>query len=70
MTESEYARRLAEIDRLLNDPDTAMDARKVWSLLADVADHPPAPPRHTEPDLPEEQADPRKRSGRQRGPGT
>lgn len=39
MTEAEYANRLAEIDRLLNDPEVTMDADKVWSLLADIADH-------------------------------
>ncbi len=39
MTEAEYASRLAEVDRLLNDPEVAMDADKVWSLLADIADH-------------------------------
>lgn len=42
MTEAEYARKLDEIDRLLNDPAIQIDAAKIWSLLADVAAHAPA----------------------------
>jgi hypothetical protein len=37
MTESEYARKLDELDRLLNDPDVPMEPAKVWSLLAEIA---------------------------------
>lgn len=37
MTEHEYARRLDELDRLLNDPDVPMDPSRVWSLLADLS---------------------------------
>jgi len=37
MTESEYARKLDELDRLLNDPDVPMEPGKVWSLLAEIA---------------------------------
>jgi hypothetical protein len=37
MTQDDYARKLDELDRLLNDPDVAMDPAKVWSLLADLS---------------------------------
>lgn len=33
---TEYERKLEEIERLLNDPDTPFDASKVWALLSDV----------------------------------
>jgi hypothetical protein len=37
MTEGEYASKLDELDRLLNDPDVPMEPSKVWSLLAEIA---------------------------------
>ena len=37
MTETEYARKLAELDRLLNDPDVPMQAPRVWAMLAEIA---------------------------------
>ncbi len=37
MTDVEYARKLDELDRLLNDPDVPMEPAKVWSLLAEIA---------------------------------
>jgi hypothetical protein len=37
MTKTEYARKLVELDRLLNDPDVPMQARRVWALLAEIA---------------------------------
>lgn len=37
MTETDYARKLDELDRLLNDPDVPMEPAKVWSLLAEIA---------------------------------
>ena len=37
MTDAEYARKLDELDRLLNDPDVPMEPGKVWSLLAEIA---------------------------------
>jgi hypothetical protein len=37
MTDTEYARKLDELDRLLNDPDVPMEPAKVWSLLAEIA---------------------------------
>lgn len=36
MTETEYARKLDELDRLLNDPEVPMEPSKVWSLLAEI----------------------------------
>lgn len=36
MTERETETKLAELDRLLNDPDTRMDPHRVWSLLAEL----------------------------------
>ncbi|MGG5807840.1 peptide chain release factor 1 [Falsiroseomonas sp. CW058] len=37
MTEREIETKLAEVDRLLNDPETRMDPHRVWSLLAELA---------------------------------
>jgi hypothetical protein len=37
MTDAEYARKLDQLDRLLNDPDVPMEPAKVWSLLAELA---------------------------------
>lgn len=37
MSNSEYARKLDELDRLLNDPDVPMQPDRIWSLLADVS---------------------------------
>jgi hypothetical protein len=37
MTDDEYARKLDQLDRLLNDPDVPMEPAKVWSLLAEIA---------------------------------
>ena len=34
---TDYDRKLEEIERLLNDPDTPFDASKVWALLSDVS---------------------------------
>ena len=42
MTTREYERKLAEIDRLLNDPEMSFDPAKVWALLADIAQDPPS----------------------------
>jgi hypothetical protein len=39
MTDADYAAKLEEIDRLLNDPETPMQPALVWSLLAEVASH-------------------------------
>jgi hypothetical protein len=44
MSEAETERRMAELDRLLNDPETRMDAHRVWALLAELA-RPPEPAR-------------------------
>lgn len=37
MTETDYSRKLDELDRLLNDPDVPMEPARVWSLLAEIA---------------------------------
>ena len=47
MTEAEFDATLAEVDRLLNDPEVRLDPDRVWTLLAVVsaAMTEPAPPR-------------------------
>jgi hypothetical protein len=40
MSEAEIERRMAELDRLLNDPETRMDANRVWALLAELSRKP------------------------------
>lgn len=42
MSEAEIERRMAELDRLLNDPETRMDAERVWAILAEIS-RPAAP---------------------------
>jgi hypothetical protein len=37
MTDVEYERKMQEIDRLLNDPQTPIDPGRIWSLLEDLA---------------------------------
>jgi len=37
MTDAEYALKLDELDRLLNDPDVPMEPARVWSLLAEIS---------------------------------
>jgi len=37
MTETEYTRKLDELDRLLNDPDVPIEPARVWTLLAEIA---------------------------------
>ncbi len=37
MTEIEMNRKMDELDRLLNDPDVAMEPARVWSLLAELS---------------------------------
>jgi hypothetical protein len=37
MTDSEYALKLDELERLLNDPEVQMEPERVWSLLAEIA---------------------------------
>ncbi|HUB46166.1 MAG TPA: hypothetical protein VMB73_14370 [Acetobacteraceae bacterium] len=38
MTQDEHARKLDELDHLLNDPDVPLDPSRVWSLLADLSE--------------------------------
>jgi hypothetical protein len=44
MTEIEADAKLAELDRLLNDPEVRLDPDRVWSLLAEISarSRPPA----------------------------
>ncbi len=44
MTDIEYARKLDELDKLLNDPDVPMEPAKVWSLLAEISERDLSPP--------------------------
>lgn len=37
MSSAEYAQKLDELDRLLNDPEVPMQPDRIWSLLADVS---------------------------------
>lgn len=37
MTELEFQAKLAELDRLLNDPEVRMDPDRVWTLLAEIS---------------------------------
>jgi hypothetical protein len=45
MTETEMARKMEELDRLLNDPDVAMEPTRVWTLLAELS----VPPKDMKP---------------------
>lgn len=37
MTDTDYASKLDELDRLLNDPEVPMEPERVWSLLAEIS---------------------------------
>ena len=39
MTDAEEQWKLAELDRLLNDPDVPMQPSRIWALLADLSGH-------------------------------
>ncbi len=43
MTEREFQAKLAELDRLLNDPEIRMDPDRVWALLAELSTQEPRP---------------------------
>lgn len=36
MTQADTCRKLDELDRLLNDPDTRLEPGRVWALLAEL----------------------------------
>ena len=38
MTETEYNRKLDELNRLINDPEVPMQPHRIWDVLAEVAD--------------------------------
>jgi hypothetical protein len=48
MTETDYSRKLDELDRLLNDPDVRLEPARVWALLAEVSRAEPALSQHAE----------------------
>lgn len=37
MSDADIERRMAELERLLNDPEVKMDANRVWTLLAELS---------------------------------
>ncbi len=39
MNDTDYASKLEELERLLNDPGVNMEPHRVWSLLAEVSQH-------------------------------
>jgi hypothetical protein len=39
VTELDYELKLDELDRLLNDPEVAMEPARIWSLLAEIKDY-------------------------------
>ena len=39
MNDTDYASKLEELERLLNDPEVDMEPNRVWSLLAEVSQH-------------------------------
>ncbi len=36
-TKRDFEAKLAELDRLLNDPEVRMDPDRVWTILADIS---------------------------------
>ncbi len=38
MSDGDYARKLDELERLLNDPDVPMEPGLVWSLLDEISE--------------------------------
>ena len=38
MTDDDYRQKLNELDRLLNDPDVAMQPTLIWRLFGEVSD--------------------------------
>ena len=49
MTDTEYARKLDELDRLLNDPAVPMEPDRVWSLLSEIARRARSPSHEAHP---------------------
>jgi hypothetical protein len=37
MTQDDYAQKLDELDRLMNDPDEPVQPQRVWSILAELS---------------------------------
>lgn len=49
VTQADYANKIDELDRLLNDPDVRLEPARVWALLAEVKQ---VAQRATPPDAP------------------
>lgn len=45
MSDTEKARKIAELDRLLNDPEVRLDASRVWLLAQELKASGAAAPR-------------------------
>jgi hypothetical protein len=45
MTDIEFDAKLAELDRLLNDPEVRLNPDRVWSLLAEITARDLPPPQ-------------------------
>jgi hypothetical protein len=39
MTDDEFARKLDEIDRVLNDPEVPIQTALIWRLFAEISEH-------------------------------
>jgi hypothetical protein len=39
MTDDDYARKLGEVDRVLNDPDVPLQPALIWCLLVEISEH-------------------------------
>lgn len=49
MSVAEMERRMDELDRLLNDPETPMNAERVWAILAEISRTATPAPRRLAP---------------------
>jgi hypothetical protein len=56
MTDVEYANKLDELDRLLNDSDVPIEPVRVWSLLAELSHQHLATGGALQPDMSARQA--------------
>lgn len=45
MTHDDYVRKVAELDRLINDPGVAIQPALIWRLLGEIAKHDSNPGR-------------------------
>ncbi len=47
MSDPDYEQKLDELDHLLNDSDAPIQPDRVWTLLAEIAQHDLEPPGQT-----------------------